>query len=129
MFDIAHRNGERLLALINDLLIYPRSNQAKTTLYVEELTLDTFLADLKATITPLAEQNHNQLELIILSDLENIRTDVTKLRQILLNLLSNACKFTADGLISIKVSKPSQRDDVVLLYNRRQRARYDRTTV
>ena len=58
---------------------------------------------MSATITPLVEKNNNTLNLSINTDTKSISADITKIRQILLNLLSNATKFTNEGEIGITV--------------------------
>jgi len=94
------KSGKHLLTLINDILDISKIEAGKMDVYLETCELESLLQDVLATVKPLAENNGNRLE----TEWENgiMTTDVTKLRQVLLNLLSNAAKFTRDGSIRIE---------------------------
>ncbi|MAH97925.1 MAG: hybrid sensor histidine kinase/response regulator [Euryarchaeota archaeon] len=96
-------SGKHLLGLINEILDLSKVESGKMELFIEEFDLEKILKEVVSTIKPLVEKNNNSLKLTIETKKKNIATDVTKIRQILLNLLSNATKFTKDGEISIMV--------------------------
>jgi CheY-like chemotaxis protein/anti-sigma regulatory factor (Ser/Thr protein kinase) len=96
-----HSAGKHLLELINDVLDISKIEAGKMDLYIESFSLDRTLEDVQAVIDPLASKNSNQLVIEKPPELGFIRADVTKVRQCLLNLLSNACKFTSEGTVRL----------------------------
>ncbi len=93
--------GRHLLALINDILDISKVEAGKMTLFLEPIQLRELIDDTVATAQPLVDKNDNVLALDI-DGLEGpIQADTTKLRQVLLNLLSNAAKFTTKGKITL----------------------------
>ncbi|TVY11896.1 hybrid sensor histidine kinase/response regulator [Paenibacillus cremeus] len=92
-------SGKHLLALINDILDLSKIEAGKVELYYEACELGSLIQDVLTTVTPLIEANGNRLEVQGMDG--EMRTDITKLRQILLNLLSNASKFTKDGTVTL----------------------------
>ncbi|MCD9022141.1 hybrid sensor histidine kinase/response regulator [Cohnella silvisoli] len=97
-----HHAGKHLLSLINDILDLSKIEAGKMDLYLESCDINTTIQDVLTTVSPLVESNGNRLEFVILQGV--MRTDITKLRQILFNLLSNAGKFTKQGTVSLTVS-------------------------
>ncbi len=95
-------SGQYLLSLINDILDLSKIKAGKIELFMESCDLSPFIEEVNTIIQPLAEKNGNYLEIICPPELGIIRTDKTRLRQILFNLLSNACKFTQRGRIILK---------------------------
>ncbi len=95
--------GTHLLALINDVLDLSKVEAGAMKLYIEAFDLRTAINGVVATITPLAAERGNTLELKISDELGIMRADLTKVRQALLNLMSNASKFTDKGSIELKV--------------------------
>jgi len=95
--------GKHLLALINDILDISKVEAGKMEVHLETFDLSVLIQDVITTVKPLIEKNGNILE----SSLEQgeITTDVTKIRQILINLLSNASKFTQNGTLSLEVQR------------------------
>jgi len=93
--------GRHLLSLINHVLDLSKIEAGKMQLFVETFEVGGMLNDLKGTIAPLMAKNANSFEVTYSEDIGNISTDQTKLRQALLNLLSNAAKFTQDGRITL----------------------------
>jgi signal transduction histidine kinase/DNA-binding response OmpR family regulator len=94
--------GKHLLALINDVLDLSKIEAGKMTLFIEPTDLPNLIRDVVDTVQPLVEKNHNTLEVTLDDDLTEIQTDGTRLRQALYNLLSNACKFTEKGTVSLR---------------------------
>jgi len=108
--------GKHLLALINDILDLSKIEAGRMDLYLERFDLSATLADIVSTVSPLVEKNTNTLELDVQQDLGNIRADLTKLRQALFNLLSNAAKFTHNGVITLIARRvPKSGDDWIVL--------------
>ena len=97
--------GKHLLELINAVLDLSKIEAGKMELYVEEFGVVRLVQDIAAVIQPLAEKNGNRLDVECNADTGVMRSDVTKMRQALFNLLSNACKFTEQGTVSLVVSR------------------------
>jgi len=93
--------GKHLLGLINDILDLSKIEAGKMDLYIESIGIAELLADLGATVQPLMNKNDNAFAVRYDVDLGVAYTDQTKVRQILLNLLSNAAKFTKQGRITL----------------------------
>ena len=99
------RSGKHLLALINDILDLSKIEAGKMELNPESFDLALFIADINRTCDPLANKNNNRLEFDVKPDIGEMYADSTRLKQILLNLLSNACKFTNDGDVRLSIAK------------------------
>jgi signal transduction histidine kinase/CheY-like chemotaxis protein len=98
--------SKHLLALVNDLLDVGRYTSGRIiTLEPSTFELAPFLAGVVEMTAPLVKKNSNTLQTDIAGNLGSIRTDETRLRQILLNLLSNACKFTDNGTITFSARR------------------------
>jgi signal transduction histidine kinase/DNA-binding response OmpR family regulator len=100
-----HSAGRHLLALINDVLDLSKVEAGKMELFVEPFLVRAMLDDVVSTIRPLIDKNANTLQVDCPEDVGTIRADLTKLRQTLFNLLSNASKFTEQGVIRLVVSR------------------------
>ncbi len=100
-----HAAGRHLLELINAVLDLSKIEAGKMELYLESVDVASLARDIAAVIQPLAERNGNHLEVRCQPDVGIIRADATKLRQALLNLLSNACKFTERGTVSLAAAR------------------------
>ena len=98
-------SGKQLLALINDILDLSKIEAGKMVLMNETFNVGGLIDDVIATMQPSVNKNHNVIELVRTSDLGEMTADMTKLRQIVLNVLSNACKFTANGRITLSVDR------------------------
>jgi PAS domain S-box-containing protein len=103
-----HAAGKHLLALINDVLDLSKIEAGKMELYLEEFDVAHTVQEVAETVRPQIEKNDNTLEVICGPDLGVMRTDLTKLRQNLLNLLSNAAKFTSGGTVSLDVRRTGE---------------------
>ena len=77
-------------------------------LYLETFDLATMLQDVQTTIQPLVEKNANTLVVQCAEALGSMRADLTKVRQALFNLLSNACKFTRQGTVTLAVARQAE---------------------
>ena len=108
--------GRQLLALINEVLDLSKIEAGKMTLHYEDFDLATLARDVFDTIRPLAEKNHNVLVMDAPPAGLPIRCDLTKVRQTLLNLLGNACKFTHEGKVRLRLGTETAdgRDWVVI---------------
>jgi signal transduction histidine kinase/CheY-like chemotaxis protein len=93
--------GKHLLSLINDVLDLSKIEAGKMDVLVEEFEVAELIAQVQSVIEPLMAKNANVLEVICAPGLGTMRSDQTKLRQNLLNLLSNAAKFTDGGRITL----------------------------
>src|SRR5262249_38046030 len=100
-----HRAGTHLLGLINQVLDLSKIEAGKLELNPETVNLAPLIDDVIATARELAKQNGNRLLVEAQENLGTLSADPMRLRQILLNLLSNACKFTKQGEVKLKVSK------------------------
>jgi len=108
--DKINNSGKHLLGLINDILDLSKVESGKMELFIEEFGLKKIVGEIESTIKPLVEKNNNVLKVDYNTKIENMTADVTKIRQILLNLLSNSSKFTKDGTISITVDDSKFQD-------------------
>jgi len=102
--------GKHLLALINEILDLSKIEAGKMELYLEPMAVEEIVGEVATTIRPLAEKNDNELVVEAPDDPGEMVTDVVKTRQILLNLLANACKFTENGTVSLVVSRQVRGD-------------------
>ena len=102
--DKINSSGKHLLGLINDILDLSKVESGKMELYIEEFSLRKVVDEIEATIKPLVEKNNNTVVVDYMTKVSTMNADITKIRQILLNLLSNASKFTKDGKITIEVN-------------------------
>jgi len=107
-------SGKHLLSLINEILDLSKIEAGKMDLFLESFELKPMLRGVADSLAPVIAANGNRLELQIAQDAIGMHTDQTKLRQILLNLLSNACKFTERGTITVNVALEAVKDEVVL---------------
>jgi PAS domain S-box-containing protein len=97
--------AKHLLALINNILDLSRIEAGKMALRLEPCDIALLVQEVVTTIQPLAETNRNTLQVQCASDLGIIQADLSKVRQVLVNLLSNACKFTEQGAITLEVAR------------------------
>jgi signal transduction histidine kinase/ActR/RegA family two-component response regulator len=97
--------GKHLLALINDVLDLSKIEAGKMSLHLETCALAPLIDEIITTLEPAAQQNGNRLVVTLPDDVGDMNVDVTKLRQILFNLLSNACKFTEQGTVTLDVAR------------------------
>ncbi len=95
--------GKHLLSLINDVLDLSKIEAGKMTLHLENFDVPPMIRQIVSTLEPAAVKNGNVIQVHVDDNVSSMRADVTKVRQILFNLVSNACKFTDSGTVSINV--------------------------
>jgi signal transduction histidine kinase/DNA-binding response OmpR family regulator len=98
-------SGRHLLELINGVLDLSKIESGKMEVFLEDFDVAELVKGVEGTIQPLVRKNENQLEVNDLEGVGAMRSDVTKLRQMLFNLLSNASKFTQGGRIGLEVER------------------------
>jgi len=103
-----NRSGQHLLLLINDILDISKIEAGKIELNIQEININDFLGDIELNIAPLAKEKSNVLQISNQLNTDTIHSDGMKLKQILLNLLSNANKFTENGRITVDVKYVNQ---------------------
>ena len=99
-----HSAGKHLLSLINDILDLSKIEAGRMELYLETFNVKSLIQETVSTIHPLIEKNNNTLELNLGENLDVMHADLTKVRQSLFNLLSNASKFTKNGKITLDIT-------------------------
>lgn len=97
--------GKHLLELINTVLDLSKIEAGKMELYLETFPIADMLRGVQSIVKPLVEKNGNTLQVNGVEEVGALHADLTKVRQALLNLLSNACKFTEKGNITLDVSR------------------------
>jgi signal transduction histidine kinase/CheY-like chemotaxis protein len=102
------RAGRHLLNLINDILDLSKIEAGRMDLTLESVAIGPVVEEVLGTVRPLAEQNNNALELDCPDRIGAVSADNMRLRQILLNLLSNACKFTKDGAVRLRIARAEE---------------------
>jgi signal transduction histidine kinase len=111
-----HNAAIHLLELINNILDLSKIEAGRMEIVNNWFAVDEFSEQLMTTVRPLAERNNNILDLRYDATLTRCYSDRLKLRQILLNLLSNACKFTRDGVVGLEVSRELNADREELVF-------------
>lgn len=106
--------GKHLLGLINDILDLSKIEAGRMELYVETFDISTMIEDVVTTIKPLVEKNGNTLRIESDKNIGSLQADLTKIRQSLFNLLSNATKFTQQGTITLTVTRETKPKDLPL---------------
>ena len=104
-----HGAGKHLLGLINDILDLSKIEAGKMPLFLEDFDIAEVILDISDTVQPLVAKNRNRLAVHCPEGVGGMRADVTKVRQTLFNLLSNACKFTEQGSIELTVERQEER--------------------
>ena len=97
--------GKHLLGLINDVLDLSKVEAGKMKLFLETFDVAKVVEEVVSTASPLVEKNGNKLVVRCAPHVGQLREDITKVRQVLLNLLSNAAKFTDKGTVSLDVTR------------------------
>ena len=105
--------GKHLLELVNGVLDVSKVEAGKMELFAEEFNIATLINEVVTTVQPLIEKNNNEVEIKIDTDVSAMTGDITKLRQVLFNLLSNASKFTSKGKIRLAVSRDAAQKAII----------------
>ncbi|MGQ0524351.1 MAG: response regulator [Betaproteobacteria bacterium] len=100
-----HASGQHLLELINGVLDLSKIEAGKMDLYLESFSVASVVTSVTEVIAPLAQRKSNRLEVSCAEDAGTMHADLTKVRQALFNLLSNACKFTEKGTVTLAVER------------------------
>ncbi len=100
-----HGAGKHLLSLINDILDLSKIEAGKMELYLEEFVVSEMVEAVISTVTPLVQARYNEIIVEISPETGLMQADITKVRQCLFNLLSNALKFTENGTITIQTKR------------------------
>jgi signal transduction histidine kinase len=93
------------LGLVNDILDLAKIESGKMTLHLEDFDVPKLVREVAATVQPLIAKNANKLVVECPAGVGSMRSDQTKVRQVLFNLLSNASKFTEHGTITLSVKR------------------------
>ncbi|MGL5508475.1 MAG: sensor histidine kinase [Microcoleaceae cyanobacterium] len=104
--------GKHLLEMISDILDISKIEAGQVTLYLESIDIGGLIQDVMTTAKPLIEKNNNVLKMVTGDKLGTMYADQPKVRQILLNLLSNASKFTENGVITLEADRIDNPDFV-----------------
>lgn len=115
--DRIHSAGTYLLSLVNEVLDLSRIEAGKMTFHPETFDLNVLLDEVVGLIGPLLRRNDDQLSLSFSPNLGSMFTDRTKIRQSLINLLGNACKFTEKGTITLTVARISHQGEPWVLFS------------
>ncbi|WP_101757429.1 ATP-binding protein [Oceanicoccus sp. KOV_DT_Chl] len=108
--------GRHLLNQINDVLDFSKIETGKMSVYNENFDSVAVINEVISTITPLAQKGNNSLSFDNTGNLPQLFNDITKFRQIFFNLLSNACKFTENGHISLHAEYDTSRFPAILRF-------------
>ena len=103
--------GKHLLGLINDVLDISKIEAGRMDLFLETFEIAPMIQDVVTTVSPLIDTNDNTLTVTASDDLGEMHGDLTKIRQGLLNLLSNASKFTSSGQIELKATRVQKNEE------------------
>ncbi len=103
--------GKHLLAMVNDVLDISKIEAGMMELYIEKVDLDSFLTEVEATARPMIIMNSNKLVVEKDDSISSLEADATKLRQTILNLLSNAAKFTQNGRIVLRIERDTNNSE------------------
>ncbi|MEE8233227.1 MAG: PAS domain-containing protein [Gammaproteobacteria bacterium] len=112
-----HRAGKHLLSLINEFLDISKIEAGKIELCIESFNITELINDVTATTKPMLDTNHDSLEVNYMTEKKEMRSDEKRVTQILLNLLSNAAKFTENGSVTLKVKSLDEDNSDYILFD------------
>ncbi|MGL5081581.1 MAG: ATP-binding protein, partial [Microcoleaceae cyanobacterium] len=96
-------SGMHLLAIIQDILDISKLESGEMSLYLEQFDITLLINEVHAIVQPMIQKNQNQLEIDYATTVDTMFADRTKVKQVLLNLLSNAAKFTKNGFVKLRI--------------------------
>ncbi len=105
---IVHRNCEHLSSMVNDVLALSQAEAGRLTLHRERVDLAEVIDRALAVVRPLLEKKNLSVQVIVPDDLPEVYCDRTRIRQVILNLVSNAARFTEEGDITIRAVEQDQ---------------------
>ena len=105
--------GKHLLELVNGVLDLSKVEAGKMELYAEDFDIPNLINEVITTVQPMIEKNQNEVKVNIETGVSKMNGDVTKIRQVLFNLLSNASKFTKNGLIELRIGRDDSQNKMV----------------
>lgn len=108
--------GTHLLDLINSILDLSKIEAGRMEIHLEDIEIDNLIDHVTTTISPLVQKNNNRLQVNIAPDIGRLHADATKVRQTLLNLLSNAAKFTENGYITLAAERMINRQGEWIIF-------------
>jgi signal transduction histidine kinase len=108
-------SGTYLLEHINNLLDISKIEAGKVELHLERFDLRALAEDVAATLQPAAKQNSNTLAVTCVGDVGSVHVDRTKVKQTLINLVSNACKFTKSGHIELRLTREQKEGAAIVV--------------
>jgi adenylate cyclase len=97
--------GRHLLGLINNILDLSKIEAGKMDVFIEPVDIQSLIKEVLSIVQPLADKSGNAIEVICPADIGNFRSDQTKIKQCLLNLMSNANKFMSKGTLTLTVAR------------------------
>jgi PAS domain S-box-containing protein len=97
--------GRHLLGLINNILDLSKIEAGKMDVFIESIDIQALLEEVLSIVKPLADKSRNVIKMVCPADIGSFRSDQTKVKQCLLNLLSNADKFTSKGTLTLTVAR------------------------
>ena len=100
--------SRHLLSIINDILDLSKIEAGYLDLNMEDFHVPSMVHDVVTTADPLAARNHNEFRVRCPEDLGIMHSDSTRIRQVLLNLIGNAFKFTEDGVVELKLEREAR---------------------
>ncbi len=102
--------GKHLLGIINDILDLSKIEAGRMDVYLEQVFLPRLIEDVSTIVEPLMAKNGNHLAIDCPPSIGSLRTDLTKLKQSLINLLSNGAKFTKQGEVKLTLTRLADPD-------------------
>jgi PAS domain S-box-containing protein len=109
--------GKHLLSLINEFLDIAKIEAGKIDLDLENINITELIEDVRGTIKPMLDKHHDTFKVKNITGKVNMRSDEKRVKQILLNLLSNAAKFTEDGSVTLNVKSLNEENSEYLLFD------------
>jgi len=110
---IIENETDRLVLLVNELLDFSKLASKNTSLKIEDVKIEEFLCEIKNQMNPRAQRQGIKLNLEVDDDLDLIRADRNRLKQVMINILDNSLKYTPEGG-EIKISAQSKKEEILI---------------